>query len=74
MNDGLQKRSHEDIIMTMLYKQAAILFGGVLLVGWFLSLDKQLFAIITLIIVFTLLEYNRRKMESKQESEPVVTS
>ena len=74
MNVGLQKRNREDIIMTILYKQAAILFGGVLIIGWLLSLDKQLFAIITLIIVFTLLEYNRRKMESKQEPEPVVTS
>ena len=74
MNVGLQKRNREDIIMTILYKQVVILFGGVLLVGWFLSLDKQLCAIITLIIMFTLLEYNRRKMESKREPEPKVMS
>ena len=60
--------------MTILYKQAAILFGGVLIIGWLLSLDKQLLAIIMLIVLFTLLEYNRRKMESKQEPELKVIS
>ena len=74
MNVGLQKRNREDIIMTILYKQAAILFGGVLIIGWLLSLDKQLLAIIMLIVLFTLLEYNRRKMESKQEPELKVIS
>jgi len=72
MNDGLQKRNREDTIMTILYKQAVILFGGVLIIGWLLSIDKQLCAIITLIVMFTLLEYNRRKTKRKQEPEPVV--
>ena len=72
MNDGLQKRSHEDIIMTTLYKQAAILFGGVLVIGWLLSLDKPIIAMTVGILMFALLEYNRRKMESKQEAKPVV--
>ena len=60
--------------MTILYKQAAILFGGVLIIGWLLSLEKPLCVLITIIVMFIILEYNKRKMESKQEPEPVVKS
>ena len=72
MNDGLQKRNREDTIMTILYKQVVILFGGVLIIGWLLSLDEHLLAFMITVLMFVILEYNSRKMESKQEPEPVV--
>lgn len=60
--------------MTILYKQAVILFGGVLIIGWLCSIHKPFFAMIMGILMFALLEYNRRKMKREEKTEPDVTS
>jgi len=60
--------------MTILYLQAAILFGGCILIGYLCDIDKPFIAMTIGFFMFVLLEYNRRKMKMEEKAEPEVTS